>query len=65
MIGNQFKIIIVTPVYEDRDASSKLFDELYKNFGDDLYVIAVDDGSVRYPLDAECLSAAMLSGVCN
>ena len=40
-------LVIVTPVYEDVEASRRLFSELADAFRDQLQVIAVDDGSVR------------------
>ena len=52
------KLIIVTPVYEDVEASSRLFKELAAQFGWDFFVVAVDDGSVkaarRYSEHREC-----------
>ena len=57
------KIIVVTPVYEDVEASSRLFKELAMQFKDDLYVVAVDDGSVKQPLDVGSLEEAHLDGV--
>jgi hypothetical protein len=56
-------LVIVTPVYEDREASSQLFVELASNFGASAFVVAVDDGSVREPLDPDSLRRAGLSGV--
>ncbi|HAS3586170.1 TPA: glycosyltransferase [Vibrio cholerae] len=56
------KYIIVTPVYEDREASSKLFKELADHFNNDLYVVAVDDGSVKQPLDISAIESAGLEG---
>ena len=56
-------LVIVTPVYEDQDASSQLFMELADNFGASAFVVAVDDGSVREPLDPDSLRQAGLSGV--
>lgn len=44
------KFVVVTPVYEDREASSKLFGELVRHYGSDVFVVAVDDGSVREPV---------------
>jgi polyisoprenyl-phosphate glycosyltransferase len=54
---------IVTPVYEDLEAATELFQKLYAHVGKDLFVVAVDDGSVRQPLPVEAISAAGLSGV--
>lgn len=56
-------LVIITPVYEDVEASSKLFNELYKSLGSDVYIVAVDDGSIRQPVDVASLQAAGLDGV--
>jgi hypothetical protein len=56
-------LIIVTPVYEDVEASRRLFSELAEAFGAQLQVIAVDDGSVRQPLGVEGILEAKLNGI--
>jgi glycosyltransferase involved in cell wall biosynthesis len=56
-------LVIVTPVYEDVEASSRLFKELFKVFGREVYVVAVDDGSVQQPLEVSSITAANLDGV--
>ncbi|MVA97832.1 glycosyltransferase [Nitratireductor sp. CAU 1489] len=56
------RLVIVTPVYEDREAATRLFGVLSAQFGAALFLVAVDDGSVREPLDIECLRAAGLDG---
>ncbi|WP_342131729.1 glycosyltransferase [Hydrogenophaga sp. OTU3427] len=56
-------LIVVTPVYEDIEASSRLFKELSTRFGDGIFVVAVDDGSVHQPLEAAHLEAAGVMGV--
>jgi glycosyltransferase involved in cell wall biosynthesis len=56
-------LIIVTPVYEDTETSSKLFKELFKVFGDTVFIVAVDDGSVNEPVDVANIKSAGLSGV--
>jgi polyisoprenyl-phosphate glycosyltransferase len=56
-------LAIVTPVFEDREASARLFRELAAITGRGAYVVAVDDGSVRLPLDAAAIDAAGLEGV--
>lgn len=56
-------LVIVMPVYEDVEASSKLFQELARHQGHGVYVVAVDDGSVRQPLDAGAIASAGLQGV--
>lgn len=54
--------VVVTPVYEDREASSRLFEELAKlNLGN-LLVVAVDDGSVRNPLEVATMERVGLCG---
>jgi polyisoprenyl-phosphate glycosyltransferase len=55
--------IVVMPVYEDLEASSQLFFELARTQGPDVYIVAVDDGSVRQPLDVAAIGAAGLEGV--
>lgn len=50
------------PVYEDATASGYLFDELAKQFGTSLYLIVVDDGSVREPVQPSRLENAGLRG---
>ena len=56
-------IIVVTPVYEDLEASSRLFNELTKEFEQEVFIVAVDDGSVRQPLQIGILERAGLNGV--
>jgi polyisoprenyl-phosphate glycosyltransferase len=63
MNANGMRKVIVMPVYEDVEASSRLFQELARTQGPDTYVVAVDDGSVRQPVDAAAISAAGLDGV--
>jgi hypothetical protein len=63
MIDKTHRFIVVTPVYEDAEASGRLFKELSTQFGGDVFVVAVDDGSVNYPLDVESMSKAKIDGV--
>lgn len=60
---NDHPLIVVTPVYEDHEASSRLFAELAKVLSNDLFVIAVDDGSVEQPLGTSGIERAGLEGV--
>jgi polyisoprenyl-phosphate glycosyltransferase len=62
-IGTATKLVVVTPVYEDVEASSRLFAELRVAQGEGVFVVAVDDGSVRQPVGTEGLEAAGVSGV--
>jgi glycosyltransferase involved in cell wall biosynthesis len=58
-----YRLIVVTPVYEDAEASSRLFKELAVEFHDDIYVVAVDDGSVKQPLRINSIKDAGVDGV--
>ncbi len=57
------ELIVLTPVYEDRDASAQLFAEFRRLFGAAVFVVAVDDGSVRLPITEASLRAAQVNGV--
>jgi polyisoprenyl-phosphate glycosyltransferase len=57
------RIAVVTPVFEDRAASSRLFKELRAAVGDALFIVAVDDGSVREPVELSALADAAADGV--
>ncbi len=59
---NQHRLVVVIPVYEDVEASSRLFQELAAQFHNDVFVVAVDDGSVRQPLDISSLENAGING---
>lgn len=56
-------LVVVMPVYEDVEASSMLFRALARDQGNDVYIVAVDDGSVRQPVDAAAIAAAGFDGV--
>lgn len=56
-------LIVVTPVYEDVEASSRLFKELGAQFNRTVLVVAVDDGSVKQPLEISSLEKAEIDGV--
>lgn len=62
MIHADAQIVIVTPVYEDEEASSRLFKELAQQFSNSVFVVAVDDGSVRQPLQIDSLNKAGVTG---
>ncbi|MFT6287476.1 MAG: glycosyltransferase involved in cell wall biosynthesis [Alcanivorax sp.] len=59
---NDCDTVIVTPVYEDKEACFRLFQELAALGMDKMYVVAVDDGSVESPLDFSLLVRAGLCG---
>jgi len=58
-----FPLIVVTPVYEDNEACSRLFKELVAEFGKKIFVVAVDDGSTKQPLQLSLLNQAGIHGV--
>jgi len=57
------KLIIITPVYEDKDVAKKLFKEIEEIYTDNVFIVAIDDGSVHYPLEIDCIESANLPGV--
>lgn len=63
MIKNRHTLVVITPVYEDVEASSCLFEELARHFGHEVFLIAVDDGSLKQPLEISQLQRARLDGV--
>lgn len=58
---DKLRVVIVTPVHEDAESASRLFREL-SAVVPDARVVAVDDGSVRTPLDEQALRFAGLKG---
>lgn len=56
-------LVIVTPIFEDTDASNKLFKELSATFDGNVFIVAVDDGSVKEPVDIANIESANLDGV--
>ena len=63
MSAAESRLIVVTPVYEDAEASTRLFQELAATFGRDVFVVAVDDGSVRQPVDVANLEKSGIDGI--
>lgn len=56
------RVVVVMPVFEDREASTRLFLELAKTFGAECHVVAVDDGSIRQPVNIEWLRQGGVRG---
>lgn len=54
--------VIITPIYEDTEASSRLFKEIRRALGAHVYVVAVDDGSVRHVVSPDAIAEAGLKG---
>ena len=57
------RFAVVMPIYEDQEASTRLFRELFAEYGDRVYVVAVDDGSINQPVHIEALQTNGLNGV--
>ena len=57
------RFAVVMPVYEDKEASTRLLNELSAEYGNRPYVVIVDDGSLHQPVQSTVLSDAGLSGV--
>ncbi len=55
--------VLIMPVYEDRESSSRLFRELREVLGTTIFLVVVDDGSVRQPVSPTALEVADLEGV--
>lgn len=55
-------LVVVMPVYEDQQASTRLFKELHLLYGSRVHVVAVDDGSVQQPVSIGWLKDAGLAG---
>jgi len=55
-------MVVVMPVYEDAQASTRLFKELGKLYDGHIHVVAVDDGSVQQPVSVSWLQEAGVSG---
>jgi len=54
--------IVLMPIYEDKESASILLIALKEKLGDDLFIIAIDDGSIKFPLDGIILKEAGLHG---
>lgn len=57
------RFAVVMPIYEDQEASTRLFRELSAKYSDRVYVVAVDDGSINQPMHIEALQSNGLDGV--
>ena len=57
------RILIVTPVFEDSKACEQLFSELVNHFGNQVYIIAVEDGSIDHPLKKDQFKITGANGV--
>ena len=62
MINRSHRMVIITPVYEDSSAFKILLENLFAVFGEEIFVIAVDDGSVHCPVNASCFYETQAAG---
>lgn len=62
-MSHAYQFVVVMPIYEEQEASSRFFQELYSEYGTSVYVVVVDDGSVRQPVGVDALEAYGLAGV--
>jgi len=56
-------LVVVTPVFEDRQVAQRLFSEIRDACGNQALIVAVDDGSICAPLEVDDISAAGLNGI--
>lgn len=61
-MAERHPLIVVMPVYEDRESASVLMRELARVLPVAPYIVAVEDGSVREPLRADDIARAGLTG---
>ena len=57
------KLVIVTPIYEDTKSAKKLLNELKNLFQENIFIVAVDDGSIQEPFRIEILNRLSIEGV--
>ena len=62
MVANANPLVVVTPVFEDREAATMLFRDLAGTLSPGDRVVVVEDGSVASPVEASALAAAGLQG---
>ena len=55
--------VVLTPIYEDMEAASRVFKELAAEFAGQVYIVAVDDGSITEPVEAARIEETGLQGV--
>lgn len=59
--GKNTTTVILIPTYED-EAVEQLIRDLHKEYGDDFYLLAVDDGSIQNPIKEEWLKQNNVHG---
>ena len=56
------KVVIVTPIYEDTDSAEKLLSELKDLYKEEIFIVAVDDGSITSPFHIDYLNNLSIEG---
>lgn len=56
------ELVIITPVFEDRESFNELISDLSTECNHSIHVIAVDDGSLNEPIDEKCFIGASFTG---
>jgi polyisoprenyl-phosphate glycosyltransferase len=62
MTSNLNSKIILTPVFEDNEAATKLLAEISRIYGQKYFVVVVDDGSTQDSISSQMLEDAQLDG---
>ena len=55
--------VIILPIYEDVEAAEILFKDMKKSVSHNVFVIAIDDGSIKQVVSPDIISAAGLNGI--
>ena len=63
MISSSYRIIFVIPVFEDKISCLQILKDIFDQFGKQVFVVLVDDGSVINPMRAEDISGAGGDGI--
>lgn len=60
---NNNLLVVLIPIYEDTEAASQLLREIFSIFNDKVYIVLVDDGSIRQPVNIDSLIEIGLQGI--
>ena len=58
----KYELIIITPVYEDLESFSELIKNLKLSLKEKFFIIAIDDGSILYPLNLKIFDNLKVDG---
>ena len=57
------KLVIVIPIYEDNESAKRLLSEIRDIFKKEVFIVAIDDGSLTNPFCIKFLNSMKLNGV--